>query len=99
MKPAKIKKDITKRDSTKYSAFHHDIEHNTERSDRSSDQKSKATKYRENGHNRPEEEEEKHENAYNKIAIIAGGPHLGVILVEHRKITSCGDVLFRTSTE
>ena len=28
-KSAKIKKDITKKDRTKYCAFHHDIDHNT----------------------------------------------------------------------
>ena len=78
-KPARIKKDIAKRDCTKYCAFRRDIGHNTsdcfnlKETIEALIRRERLQKYRRQG---LEQSDEKDDKQYNEIAIIAGRPHI-----------------------
>lgn len=78
----RIKKEITKRDRTKYCAFHRDIGHNIVDSFNLKEaiealiKKGKLQKYRVDNADQ-NERNNKPEKSYNEISIIVGGPDIG----------------------
>ena len=77
-KPNRIKKDILKRDKTKYCVFHHDVGHKTSKCFNLKEaikafiQRGSLQKFRDD----LEEHAEQKSEAYGDMSLIVGGPHV-----------------------